>query len=87
VWPEASRARYARLLAGARDQVLLQTRRPESKQAAGAALARRDAWLARNADEAVAVWDGEDARTARQVRSLQDQLGDDVWVVTPIASP
>ena len=87
VWPEAGRARYARLLAGARDQVLLQTRRPETKQAAGAALARRDAWLARHADEAVAVWDGEDARTARQVRSLQDHLGDDVWVVTPVASP
>jgi ribonuclease HI/uncharacterized phage-like protein YoqJ len=86
VWPDASRDRYARLLAGARDQVLLQTRRPETKQAAGAALARRDAWLARHADEAVAVWDGEDARTARQVRSLQDHLGDDVWVVSPAAS-
>jgi uncharacterized phage-like protein YoqJ len=86
VWPDASRDRYARLLAGARDQVLLQTRRPETKQAAGAALARRDAWLARHADEAVAVWDGEDARTARQVRSLQDHLGDDVWLVSPAAS-
>jgi uncharacterized phage-like protein YoqJ len=87
VWPGASRARYARLLDGARDQVLLQTRRPETKQAAGAALARRDAWLARHAHEAVVVWDGEDTRIARQVRSLQDHLGDDVWVVTPVASP
>ena len=48
---------------------------------------RRDAWLARHADEAVVVWDGDDARVGRQVRSLQDQLGDDVWVVTPGASP
>jgi hypothetical protein len=61
-------------------------RRPETKQAAGGALARRDAWLARNAHEAVVVWDGDDARLGRQVRSLQDQLGDDVWVVDPVAS-
>jgi hypothetical protein len=86
VWPAASRAHFAELLAGARDQVLLQMRRPETKQAAGGALARRDAWLARNAHEAVVVWDGDDARLGRQVRSLQDQLGDDVWVVDPVAS-
>ena len=87
VWPAAGRARYAQLLAGGRDVVLLQARRPETKQAAGGALARRDAWLARHAHEAVVVWDGDDARAGRQVRSLQDQLGDDVWVVTPVASP
>ena len=85
VWPAASRAHFAELLAGARDQVLLQMRRPETKQAAGGALARRDAWLARHAHEAVVVWDGDDARAGRQVRSLQDQLGDDVWVVNPVA--
>ena len=87
VWPAAGRARYAQSLAGGRDVVLLQARRPETKQAAGGALARRDAWLARHAHEAVVVWDGDDARAGRQVRSLQDQLGDDVWVVTPVASP
>ena len=57
-------------------------RRPQQK--AGAALARRDAWLARDADEAVLVWDGDDAvaRPARTGRS-QDHLGDDVWVLEP----
>jgi ribonuclease HI len=85
VWPDASRARYARLLAGARDQVLLQTRKPETKQAAGGALARRDAWLARHALEAVVVWDGDEPRTGKLVRGLQDRLGDDVWVLTPVA--
>jgi ribonuclease HI/uncharacterized phage-like protein YoqJ len=87
VWPTAGRARYAQLLAVAREQVLLQSRRPETRQAAGGALARRDAWLARHAHEAVVVWDGEEARTGRLLRSLQDHLGDDVWVVTPVASP
>jgi ribonuclease HI len=87
VWPDASRARYAELLAGARDQVVLQGRVPTTKQAAGGALARRDAWLARHAHEAVAVWDGDDARTGKQVRALKDHLGDDVWVLSPPTSP
>ena len=87
VWPDASRARYSELLAGALDQVLLQARVPETKQAAGGALARRDAWLARHAHEAVAVWNGDDARTGKQVRALQDHLGDDVWVLNPLPSP
>jgi hypothetical protein len=87
VWPDTSRAQFSKLLAGARDQIVLQQRVPATKQAAGGALARRDAWLARHAHEALAVWDGEDARTGKQVRVLQDHLGDDVWVLTPMASP
>jgi hypothetical protein len=75
------------LLAGARNQVVLQGRVPTTKQAAGGALARRDAWLARHAHEAVAVWDGDDARTGKQVRALKDHLGDDVWVLSPPTSP
>jgi hypothetical protein len=31
------------------------------------------------------VWDGDDARTGKLVRSLQDALGDDVWVLDPRA--
>jgi hypothetical protein len=87
VWPDASRAHFKQLLAGARDQVILQSRVPATKQAAGGALARRDAWLARHAHEAVAVWDGADARTGKQVRTLQDHLGDDVWVLDPMRAP
>jgi hypothetical protein len=29
------------------------------------------------------VWDGDDDLVGRSVRSLQEQLGDDVWVLDP----
>jgi hypothetical protein len=64
--------------------ITLQKNQPATKQAAGAALARRDAWLGRHAAEAVVVWDGEDPAVGRTVRSLQDHLGEDeVWVLEP----
>jgi uncharacterized phage-like protein YoqJ len=83
VWPESSRARYRELLAQARATVLLQARAPETRQKAGAALARRDAWLVRNADEAIVVWDGDDDRVGKLVRTLEEQLPDDVWIIAP----
>jgi ribonuclease HI len=82
-WPDPSRRRFAELVAGAAAVIQLERKVPETRQKAGAALARRDAWLARNADEAVVVWDREDASLARLVRSLEDHLGDDVWIVEP----
>ena len=83
-WPERARRRYAALLAGAQSSVVLQRAPPATRQLAGAALRRRDAWLAGNADEAVAVWDGEDPAAGRAVRALQDALGEEeVWVVRP----
>ena len=83
-WPAETQRRYARLLAGAKDQIVLQRRRPENRQQAGGALRRRDAWLARNADEAVVVWDGDEPRVGRLVRSLQDALGEEqVMVLEP----
>ena len=84
VWPADARERFARLLDKADAQVLLQSKAPRGKQAAVAALTRRDAWLARHAAEAVVVWDGDDAPVGRLVRSLRDHVGeDDVWVVDP----
>jgi ribonuclease HI/uncharacterized phage-like protein YoqJ len=84
VWPAESRVRYRQLLEAAKAEILLQASVPGTKQQAGAALARRDAWLARHASEAVAVWDGKDANLGRLVRSLQDHLGEpDVWVLDP----
>ncbi len=84
VWPAPARERFRQLLAGACEVVILQSKAPESKQAAGGALARRDAWLARGASEAVVVWDGADAAVGRMVRSLQDHLGEEnVWIVSP----
>ena len=46
-------------------------------------MARRDAWLSRAADQAVVVWDGQDAALGKAVRSLEDRLGDDVWIMDP----
>jgi uncharacterized phage-like protein YoqJ len=84
VWPAASRERFTRLLGGAASQILLQHKQPTSKQAAGGAFARRDAWLTRNSVEAIVVWDGEDPAVGRTVRSFQDRLGEDeVWIVEP----
>ncbi|MBV8957831.1 MAG: hypothetical protein JO087_03610 [Actinobacteria bacterium] len=84
VWPAASRARFRELVDNASGVVVLQNNAPTSKQQAGGALARRDAWLARHADEAIAVWDGDDAIVRKQVRSLQDAIGEaDVWLLNP----
>jgi hypothetical protein len=83
-WPAAGKARYRALLAGAAEQVLLDPEPPATKQRAGAALGRRDAWLARHAAEAVVVWDGTDPDVGRLVRSFEDHLGEEeVWVVDP----
>jgi ribonuclease HI len=84
VWPAAAQASYRKLLDAADGRILVQNRKPTSKVQAGGALSRRDAWLARNADEAIAVWNGDDPGVGKQVRTLQDQLGEeDVWVVAP----
>ena len=64
--------------------VALQSKKPTSRQQAGGAIARRDAWLARSVAEAVVVWDGDDDRVGKLVRSLVVQLGEEeVWVVEP----
>jgi len=83
VWPEASQRRFRSLLDRATEVRLLERKAPDSKQKAGAALGRRDAWLARHAAEAILVWDGEDPSLARLQRSLEDHLGEDVWVLDP----
>jgi ribonuclease HI len=83
VWPAAAQARFAHLVGTAREVVTLQRKAPKDKADAGRALARRDAWLARNAAEAILVWDGKDAVLGQLFRALEDHLGDDVWVLDP----
>ena len=84
VWPDASRARFRELLDGAQSVVTLESKAPSSKQQAGASATRRDAWLARQADSALVVWDEEDDRVGKLVRSLVVALGEEeVWVVEP----
>ncbi len=83
MWPASSRRRFAELLAMVSEQVTLESTVPADKQKAGAALARRDGWLTKHADEAVLVWNGEDAALGKLHRKLEASLGDDVWVLTP----
>lgn len=83
-WPAASRAHFADLLDKAVATVTLDDRQPATKALAGAALGRRDAWLAKQVDSAVVVWDRDDDVIGRLVRSLEDHLGaDQVLLVHP----
>ena len=84
-WPSSSRDRYADLIRHADAAVLLERAVPDSKQKFGASLARRDGWLAKHADEAIVVWDGQDPALGKLVRTLEEKLGDDVWIVDPNA--
>ena len=84
-WPSSSQDRYAELIRHAGAAVLLERTVPDSKQKFGAALARRDGWLAKHAGEAMVVWDGQDPTLGKLVRSLEEKLGDDVWIVAPHA--
>lgn len=76
-WPEPSRRWFADVLAAADVTITLEAREPATKQLAGASITRRDAWLARQVDAALVVWDQEDDVVGRQVRSLEDHLGPD----------
>ena len=84
VWPADARERFDGLLRNAQAQVLLQTKAPDDKRAAAAALSRRDGWMARHAAEAVVVWDGNDPAVGTVLRSLREHLGEEeVWVLDP----
>ncbi len=84
-WPESSRRRFRQLCDQAETVITLEAKIPDSKAKVGGALRRRDAWMARNVDEAIVVWDGKDTFTGRLVETLRGQLGDDVWeeIVAP----
>jgi ribonuclease HI len=83
-WPEESRKRFRGLLDAAAETITLQNTTPDSNAKVAAAFKRRDAWLARHADEAVVVWDDIDSLVGKQIRSLRDELGEEeVWVVYP----
>jgi hypothetical protein len=64
--------------------VTLERKVPGSSQAAGAAMARRDAWLARNVASArSSCGTAPTPSLARLASSLEDHLGDDVWYLEP----
>lgn len=82
VWPDATKKRFRDLLDKAEETVTRMKQKPRSKQQAGAALGRRDAWVAAHAREAVVVWNGTDHHIGNTVKTLEESL-DDVWIVEP----
>jgi uncharacterized phage-like protein YoqJ len=83
-WPAPSRQRYESLLGQAVDVVPLQRKLPDSKQKIAGAMARRDAWLARNTREAVLVWNEDDGALGKLHRTLVDEIGEEnVWILHP----
>lgn len=77
-WPPASRRRFSQVLDRAAAVVQLERKTPDTNAKVGAALRRRDAWLARQLDEALVLSDGAGPMNAL-VKMLTAQLGDDVW--------
>jgi len=78
-WPAPSRRRFADLCRMALALVLLETVLPSTPQQAGQALSRRNAWMARVADEAVVVRNSSDPWVAKLVADLEREMPDDVW--------
>jgi ribonuclease HI/uncharacterized phage-like protein YoqJ len=78
-WPESSRRRFRQLCDASDPVITLERKVPESKAKVAGSLRRRDAWFARNLDEAMVMWDREEGFTARLAATLRDHLGDDVW--------
>lgn len=83
VWPKKAQERFDELLDAAADVIVLQDKVPDSKPKIAASLKRRDAWMSRNAQEAVVIWDRKDGGIGTAVKALETGLGDDVWVLDP----
>jgi ribonuclease HI len=86
VWPSTSRATFRLLADAAHDTIVLSPSKPATKQAAGIAIGRRNAWLAANADAALVVWDGTDRALRDDVKALERTIPDDVWIIAPDAT-
>ena len=81
--PGTDRARVVDLLGRARDVVTLEKKQPADREGFAKSMARRDAWLARAADEAILVWDEVDPRFVRLHKDLDAQLGEALVVLHP----
>lgn len=79
----ASQARYRDLVDRADRVVAFEKKSPVDNDAFRKALARRDAWLANAADEAVLVWDEVDNRYDRLFADLDRRLGPGLTVLHP----
>ncbi|HET7487474.1 MAG TPA: ribonuclease H [Acidimicrobiales bacterium] len=84
VWPAPTREHFRGLLDKAEAQVMLESTTPKTRQGVAGSMGRRDAWMARNADEAIVVWDGVDPAVGRLQRTLSEHVGEEnVWVLEP----
>jgi ribonuclease HI len=83
VWPELTRARYRRALAGATSAVTVSKKAPRSRQEAGKALGVRNTALVAAAHGALVVWDQKDRNLGDLVRSLESRIPDDVIILAP----
>ena len=81
-FPELTGLR-SRVIEGAREVVLLQKKPVKDSNDVRRAMGQRDAWITRNADAAIVVWDGKDQLLGKQVKALEKQVGDEVWIVDP----
>ena len=82
-WGRDSRATFTRLREAAVAEILLERKEPDTPAKVGGSLKRRDAWLARNLDEAIVVWDGKEKFVGQLRKTLVDRLGDEVWDEAP----
>jgi ribonuclease HI len=83
VWPDPSRATFRLLVDAAHETIVISATEPATKQAAGAAIGKRNAWLIAHAEAALVVWDGTDRTLRDDVRALERRIPDDVWVIEP----
>jgi ribonuclease HI/uncharacterized phage-like protein YoqJ len=83
VWPDARRAQFKLLVDGARETIVITPKPPATKQAAGAAIGKRNTWLVAQADAALVVWDGTDRTLRDDVRALERKIPDDIWTISP----
>lgn len=79
----AARARFADLRGRAAVAVQLEKKSPATPDDFRKAMARRDAWLVAAADQAVLVWDEQDARLDRFHADLRKAFDDDLYVLIP----
>ncbi|MDH4117673.1 MAG: SLOG family protein [Acidimicrobiia bacterium] len=83
-WPEATKRRFRHLIDGAAEVLTLDRSRPSDRRQLAASYGRRDAWLTKNADEAIVVWNGSDGPVDQTRRKLATAIGEEnVWTLDP----